>query len=87
MTKYYIYMLTNASGMFYVGLTTNLEDIVKKHKQRKMHSFDGNLEFNRLVHSEEFSEIDSAMKRLDELKSASYYQKQQLAKPINQEID
>ena len=80
MTKYYIYMLMNVSGMFYVGLTTHLGQIIKKHTQRKMHSFVANLEFDRLVHSEETDDIYHALERLDELQSATYYQKQQLVK-------
>lgn len=71
--------------MFYVGLTTHLGQILKKHKEKKMHSFDGNLEFNRLVHAEQTNDIQNAIARLEELRSAPYYQKQQLVKSLEVE--
>ena len=83
MTKFYIYMLMNASGMFYVGLTTHLQQILWKHRQKKMLSFNANHAFSTLVLAEELTDIHLALARFDELKNATYYQKQLLMQSAN----
>ena len=79
MNRFYIYMLSNASGMYYVGLTTHLEQIVQKHREKRMLSFEANFAFDRLVYVEETSDIEQAIYRTEELRRATFYQKKKLA--------
>lgn len=80
MTKFYIYMLSNASGMFYVGLTTHLEAIVRKHRKKKMSVFKANFSFNQLEYYEEITDVTHAIDRMEALKHTTFYEKRKLAR-------
>ncbi len=83
MNRYYIYILSNASGMLYVGLTTDLDRIVKKHRAKRMNSFKANFAFEKLVYVEETSDIYHAINREVELKGFTRYKKQDLISLTN----
>ena len=68
--KYYIYIVSNRSKMIYIGLTNDLKNILKKHRSLRMNCTKGNFGLNKLVHVEEYYDINQAIKREEELKKA-----------------
>jgi len=68
--KFYIYIVSNRSKMIYVGLTNDLKNILKKHRALKMNCTKGNFGLNKLVHVEEYYNVDQAIQRENELKRA-----------------
>jgi putative endonuclease len=83
MNRYYIYILSNASRMIYVGLTTDLDKIVQKHREKKMSSFKANFSFEKLVYVEETTDIHHAINREAELKGFPRNKKQDLISITN----
>ena len=65
---YYVYILQNRDGRFYVGQTSNLEERVKRHNSGRSEytSHAGPWE---LVYREEFDTRSSACKREREIKN------------------
>ena len=68
--KYYIYIVSNRSKMIYIGLTNDLKNILKKHRALKMNCSKGNFGLNKLVHVEEYHDINQAIQREKELKDS-----------------
>lgn len=83
MNKYYIYILSNASNMLYVGLTTDIEMMLTKHRERKLSSFKGNFSFEKLIYVEETSDIHRAIEREVELKKIPHHNKLDLLRLTN----
>lgn len=83
MTKYYIYILSNASKMLYVGLTTDIDSMLIKHRQKKVHTFKGNFSFEKLIYVEETSDIYYAITREKELKKIPHHHKVDLLNLTN----
>lgn len=81
--KYYVYILSNRSKSIYVGLTHDLKNILKKHRQLRMQCTKGNFGLNKLVHVEEYHDIDQAIRREIELKEAPRSLKAQLLDFVN----
>ncbi len=76
--KYYIYIVTNRSKMIYVGLTNDLKNILKKHREMRMKCPKGNFGLKKLVHVEQYYDVSQAVKREAELKEAPRDFKQKL---------
>ena len=68
--KFYIYIVSNRSKMIYIGLTNDLKNILKKHRALKMNCTTGNFGLNKLVHVEEYYDVNQALNRESELKEA-----------------
>ncbi len=68
---YYVYMVSNASRMLYVGLTTDIEKMLEKHRSMNMNCFRGNFSLDRLVYLEEVPDVAQAIQREAELKTSS----------------
>lgn len=83
MNKYYIYILSNASKMLYVGLTTDLNRILEKHRERRMTNFKANFSFNKLIYAEETTDIYEAIEREAELKKIPRHKKVDLLRLRN----
>lgn len=83
MSKYYIYILSNASKMLYVGLTTDLDQILAKHRDRRMASFKANFSFDKLIYVEETTDIYKAIDRETELKGIPRHRKIDLLRFTN----
>lgn len=56
--------------MIYIGLTNDLKNILKKHRALKMNCSKGNFGLNKLVHVEEYHDINQAIQREKELKDS-----------------
>jgi len=68
--KFYIYIVSNRSKMIYIGLTNDLKNILKKHRDLRMNCTKGNFGLNKLVHVEEYYDINQAIQRENELKES-----------------
>lgn len=69
--------------MFYVGLTTDIEKMLAKHREKRMSLFKGNFSFEKLVYVQEFDCIEKAIKREQELRTLPNHQKHDLLKLTN----
>lgn len=69
--KYYIYIVSNRSKLIYVGLTNDINNIMKKHRAMNMHSSKANFGLNKLVYVEEYKDVNKAIEREVELKNSS----------------
>jgi putative endonuclease len=47
--EYYVYIMTNITGMLYTGVTNDLERRVYEHKMKLIHGFTLRYNLNKLV--------------------------------------
>lgn len=83
----YIYILTNNNNTtLYVGVTSQLLERVKQHKQ-KFHptSFTAKYNLHKLVYFEQFQMIGDAIAREKQLKAGSRKKKIELIESMNPE--
>ncbi len=67
---YYIYILASQrNGTLYIGVTNNLLERVKQHKEKKNNGFTKRYDVNMLVYYEEFQYIYDALAREKQLKN------------------
>lgn len=70
MKTYCVYILTNqARGTLYVGVTSDLLRRLEEHKTEPIKSFTKKYHLHRLVHVEQFEDIESAIAREKQLKN------------------
>ena len=65
---YYVYVLQNALGRYYIGSCENIETRLKRHNQNSVRSTKNKGPY-KLVLKEEFSDKTAARRRENELKS------------------
>lgn len=58
--QYYVYIMGNAYGTPYTGVTNNLERRVDEHKRGVVKGFTKKYKINRLLYFEEFDNINDA---------------------------
>jgi putative endonuclease len=69
MRLYYVYIMASLQRALYIGITSDLGKRVGEHKTLVYpNSFTGRYNITRLVHVEEFSEVEQAIAREKELK-------------------
>lgn len=87
--KAWVYMATNKlNGVIYTGLTNDLKDRIKNHKNKKYkNSFTAKYNVDKLVYFEEFDSIIIAMARERQLKAGSRAKKIKLIESMNLEWD
>ena len=83
MTEYFVYILSNASGMLYVGLTTDLPSMLQKHRLQNVQSFKANFAFNKLEYVEQLSNPEAAVCRFHTLKGMNMREKRELITTSN----
>lgn len=85
--KAWVYMTTNKpNGVIYTGLTNDLRDRIKNHKNKKYkNSFTAKYNVDKLVYFEEFDSIITAMARERQLKAGSRAKKVKLIEGTNPE--
>ncbi len=66
--NYYMYIMTNRSRTFYVGITNNLERRVYEHKQKLIDGFTKRYNISRLVYYEVFTDVRDAIAREKQVK-------------------
>ena len=80
---YYVYILTNPSRTFYVGVTNDLERRVWEHKQLSTPGFTQKYNITQLVYFEESPRIDDAIAREKQLKDWRREKKIKLIEAMN----
>ncbi|HVW98295.1 MAG TPA: GIY-YIG nuclease family protein [Mucilaginibacter sp.] len=74
--EYYVYILANKTNtVFYIGVTSNLQNRVWEHKQKVFKGFTSKYEINKLVYYEEFQWVQDAIAREKQLKGGSRQKK------------
>jgi putative endonuclease len=68
MREYYVYMMTNATGMLYTGVTNDLERRVYEHKNKLVKGFTSKYNLNKLVFFESTDDITAAIAREKQIK-------------------
>ena len=67
--SYWVYILTNKrNGTLYVGVTNSIMRRIWEHKTKAIEGFTKQYGLNRLVHSEQFREVNAAIAREKEIK-------------------
>jgi putative endonuclease len=66
--SYYVYILANRAGVLYVGVTNDLERRIAEHRSGLVAGFTRQYNVTRLVHSEEFGEVEDAIAREKQIK-------------------
>lgn len=65
----YVYIMASASGVLYVGVTSNLQKRVLEHKQGVIEGFTKAYRCHKLVYVEQGESIGAAITREKELKA------------------
>jgi putative endonuclease len=68
MREYYVYMMTNITGMLYTGVTNNLERRVFEHKMKLLPGFTSMYKVNKLVYYESTNDVTAAIMREKQIK-------------------
>jgi putative endonuclease len=83
MTEYYVYMMTNVTGMLYTGVTNDLERRVYEHKNKLVKGFTSHYNLNKLVFFESTDDITVAIAREKQIKGWLRKKKVALIETIN----
>jgi len=74
--QYCVYIITNkVNTVFYIGVTSNLQERIWQHKQKVYQGFAARYDCNKLVYYEEFQWIQDAIAREKVLKGGSRQKK------------
>jgi putative endonuclease len=68
MRDYYVYLMTNVTGMLYTGVTNNLERRVYEHKNKLIKGFTSHYNLDKLVFFECTDDITAAIAREKQIK-------------------
>ena len=82
---YYVYIMTNASGTLYIGVTNDLERRVYEHKQHLVEGFTKRYHITFLAYFEETGSREAAIAREKQLKGWLRSKKIALIESINKE--
>ena len=63
-----VYIVANAARNLYTGMTNNLEKRVFQHKNKELEGYTSHWNICRLVHSESFDDVRTAIDREKEIK-------------------
>jgi putative endonuclease len=83
MKRYYVYILANATGTLYTGVTNNLKRRVYEHKHKLVEGFTKRYNVTRLVYYEETGDIKAALMREKQIKGWLRQKKIKLIKSVN----
>ena len=83
MKQYYVYILTNRSGILYTGVTSDLARRVCEHKEGTGSRFTAKYRITRLLYFEETRDVHAALAREKELKGWTRAKKLELIASVN----
>lgn len=83
MKTYYVYIVASKLRVLYIGVTSNLEERVWQHKQKKMPGFTQKYNCDQLVFFEAFGDVRAAIAREKELKGWRREKKLNLIEAMN----
>jgi putative endonuclease len=68
--RYWVYILTNAhDDVLYIGVTSDIERRMDEHTSGNAKGFSRQYNLTKLVHLEEFGEVEDAIRREKQLKN------------------
>ena len=85
MRHYYVYIMTNRSKTLYTGVTGNLVQRVRQHKEHINEGFTRKYSIDRLAYYERFGDVHAAIAREKEIKGWLRVKKLQLIVSMNPE--
>ena len=85
--RFYVYILSNEAGMFYVGVTNNLVRRVWEHKNKVVEGFTKKYNITKLIYYEEFLDSLNAIEREKQLKNWSRQKKVMLINKVNPKFE
>jgi putative endonuclease len=80
---FFVYIMTNRSMNFYIGVTNNIRERVFQHKTGAFEGFTSRYKVDRLVYWEKFKYVNSAIAREKQLKRWTRAKKMQLIVSMN----
>ena len=81
---YYIYIMTNKNNnVIYIGVTNDLERRIREHRGGLCDGFTKKYCINKLIYTEEYSDVNEAIAREKQLKGWSREKKNQLVRKTN----
>ena len=83
MKEYFVYILTNKSGMLYTGVTNDLERRLFEHKNKMNEGFTKKYNMNKLVYFESSGDVTVAIAREKQIKGMLRNKKIELIKTMN----
>ena len=81
--EYWVYIMASTSGTLYTGMTNNIYRRVSEHKKGQVEGFSGKYKCTKLVHSEYFTDVHSAIVREKRIKGWIRKKKQELISKQN----
>ena len=66
--QFYVYIMSSANRVLYIGVTNNLERRIFEHKNKLMEGFTAKYNVTKLVYLEETSDVRAAIEREKQLK-------------------
>jgi len=84
---YYVYILRNRSGNFYIGITSNLIKRVWEHKNKFVKGFTEKYNIDKLIYYEIYSDPETAIAREKQLKNWNRKKKINLIVKMNPKFD
>ena len=87
MKTYYIYIVTNASGTYYVGVTNSLERRIIEHASGKTEGFTQKYRIKYLLYYEQTDDINLAIAREKQLKGWRREKKANLIRNMNPKME
>lgn len=84
MKNYFVYILTNWTGeVIYIGVTNDLERRLAEHKMKAVRGFTQKYGVDKLVHYEQFNDVEAAILREKEIKKWRREKKNALVETMN----
>ena len=81
--RYYVYILRNNSGNFYIGVTNNLVRRLYEHKQKLVEGFTQKYNIDKLIYYETFNDPENSILREKQLKNWGRKKKIMLITKLN----
>jgi putative endonuclease len=87
MKQYCVYIMTNASGTLYTGVTNSLERRVWEHRSGSIPGFTAKYKVSRLLYFEATQDVTAAITREKQIKGWLGKKKLDLIKSMNPKLD
>lgn len=82
--RYYVYILTNVlQSVLYIGVTNDIARRLHEHKTHAVPGFTDRYNVTKLVHVEEYPQVEDAIRREKQLKKWSRAKKEALINAEN----
>jgi len=84
---YFVYILRNDSGNFYIGITSNLVKRIYEHKNKFVKGFTEKYNIDKLIYYETYSDPETAIAREKQLKNWNRKKKINLIVKMNPKFE